>query len=125
MKKRFMEEELPESYGIIERQLMALFYCGVYITNADLVEIGAEMGYEYGLKNRVSLLKDLMHDAYEEGRVPEMLRHLTRLLQERAGEYQRLAGDFPAAAGILHEMIQKARSTAMLMQREMRSDPYA
>ena len=125
MKKRHMEPELPSSYGAIERQLMAVHYCGVYITNADIVRIAEGMGYTFGLKNRTSLLKDLMHEAYESGRTPEMLQAFSRLLQERASGYQALAKSFPASASVLHDMIQKARATVMLMQREMRGDPYA
>lgn len=125
MKKRRNEAVLPPAYEGIERQLMAVHYCGVYLTNADMVEVGKKMGLELGLKERMSLLKDLMHEAHESGKKGEMIQGFIEILQKRARAYQEQAQQFPEAAELLQSMIQKARATAMLLQREMRSDPYA
>ncbi len=126
MKKRHNDHVLPPAYEGVERQLMALFYSGVYITNADIVRVAETLGFEgYGLKDRISLLKDLMHEAHESGRKAAMMQAFMTILQERAQAYQELVHAYPAASQILGDMIQKARATAMLLQREMRSDPYA
>jgi len=47
-----------------------------------------------------------------------------QLLQERTKIYNDLAQTFPSAAPLIQQWIQKARSTIMLLQREMRSNPY-
>jgi len=125
MKKRRDEEVLPPAYEGIERQLMAVHYSGVYLSNADIVRVGKKMGLDLPLKERMSLLKELMHEAHEQGLKPRMMQGFVEILQERARAYQQLAQDYPAAMPVLGPMIQKARSTALLLQREMRSDPYA
>ena len=124
-RKKFDDLTLPPAYEGIERQLMALFYCGVYITNADLVEVGRTIGLELGLKERMALLKDIMHEAHEKEEMPKVMQAFIQLLQSRAGQYEEYARAYPQAAPLLRQWIQKARSTAMLLQREMRSNPYA
>ncbi|WP_353661611.1 hypothetical protein [Hydrogenimonas sp. SS33] len=125
MKKRHNENVLPPAYEGLERQLMALFYAGVYITNADIVQVGRGMGLELPLKDRMALLKDLMHEAHENNLKPQMIQGFMALIQERMKIYQEYAQAFPAAAPLIGQWLQKARSTVMLLQRELRSDPYA
>jgi len=125
MKKRRDENVLPPAYEGLERQLMALFYSGVYITNADLVRVAKEMGLELPLKERMALLKEMMHEAYENNLKPQMIQGFTALIQERVKIYQDYAQAFPTAAPLIGQWLQKARSTLMLLQRELRSDPYA
>jgi len=124
-KKRRYDEELPPAYEGIERHLMAVYYSGVYITNADIVHVGKSMGLDMAMKDRLALLKDLMHHAHETGTKAQMMQGFIVILQERSNTYGELAQNFPAAAPLLQNMMQKARSTALLLQREMRSDPYA
>ncbi len=124
MKRKMDENTLPPAYEGVERQLMALFYCGVYNTNADIVRIGASMGLKLPLKDRIALLKQLMRHAHEHDMKPQMMQGFVRLLQERAKTYQELAQNYPTAAPLIQEWIQKARATALLLQREMRSNPY-
>jgi hypothetical protein len=124
-KKRRYEEELPPAYEGVERHLMAVYYSGVYITNADIVRVGKMVGLDLAMKDRLALLKDLMHHAHETGTKAQMMQGFITILQERSKTYGELAQNFPAAAPLLQSMMQKARSTALLLQREMRSDPYA
>jgi hypothetical protein len=124
MKGKMNENTLPPAYEGVERQLTALFYCGVYITNADMVEIGKRMGLDLPLKDRISLLKQLMRHAHDHDMKPQMMQGFVRLLQERMKTYQTLAQNYPSAAPLIGEWIQKARATVLLLQREMRSHPY-
>ena len=124
-KRRFEEEELPPAYEGLERQLMAVFYSGVYITNDDIVKVGRRIGLELPRKDRMALLKEVMHEAHESNRMVPVLQGFAELLQERANIYQQYARQFPAAAPLIGEWLQKVRATTMLLQREMRSDPYA
>ena len=124
-KRKFDEETLPPSYEGIERQLMALFYSGVYVTNDDIIKVGRRIGLELPRKDRMALLKEVMHEAYENGQMVPVLQGFIQLLQERANQYRHYAQQFPAAAPLIGEWLQKVRATTMLLQREMRSDPYA
>ncbi|WP_457596090.1 hypothetical protein [Hydrogenimonas sp.] len=125
MKEKRNDHVLPPAYDSVERQLMALFYSGVYITNADIVRVGKKLGLDLPLKDRIALLKQLMRHAHDNDCKPRMLQGFVEILQERAQAYNALAQNFPAAAPLIGQWIQKARATAMLLQREMRSDPYA
>ena len=124
-KKHRHEEELPPAYEGVERHLMATYYSGVYITNADLVRVAREIGLDMAMKDRQALLKDLMHHAHETGTKAQMMQGFISVLQERSKSYEQLVENFPAAVPLLHGMMQKMRSTILLLQREMRSDPYA
>ncbi|WP_300368992.1 hypothetical protein [Hydrogenimonas sp.] len=124
MKRKMHENTLPPAYEGVERQLMALFYCGAYITNADIVKIGRTMGLDLPLKDRMVLLKRLMLHAHENNMKPQMMQGFIGLLQSRMKIYQDLAQNYPDAAPLIQEWIQKAHSTILLLQREMRSNPY-
>ena len=123
-KRKHREEELPPAYEGVERHLMAVYYSGVYITNADIVDVAGKMGLELAMKDRTALLKDLMHHAHETGAKARMMQGFIELLQTRSKSYAKMANDFPLAAPLLQGMMQKARATALLLQREMRSNPY-
>jgi len=124
MKQRQHENVLPPAYEGVERHLMAVFYAGVYITSADIVKIGKSLGLDLPMKERLALLKQIMKHAHENNMKPQMMQGFIQLLQERAKIYNDLAQNFPTAAPLIQKWIQKARSTALLLQREMRSNPY-
>ncbi|SFO91356.1 hypothetical protein [Hydrogenimonas thermophila] len=124
MSRKHNENVLPPAYEGVERHLMALFYSGVYVTNADIVKVGKLLGLELPLKDRMALLKQIMHHAHENNMKSQMMQGFMQLLQERTKIYNDLAQNFPTAAPLIQQWIQKARSTIMLLQREMRSNPY-
>jgi len=124
MSRKHNENVLPSAYEGVERHLMALFYSGVYVTNADIVKVGKLLGLYLPLKDRMALLKQLMHHAHENNMKPQMMQGFIELLQERTKIYNDLAQNFPTTAPLIQQWIQKARSTIMLLQREMRSNPY-
>ncbi len=121
---RGSHEILPPAYEGVERHLMALFYSGVYITNADIVHVGQKLGLELPMKDRAALLKQLMRFAHEEGKKGEMMREFHTLIEMRIDHYSRLLGEFPEASPLIGEWLRKARATALLLQREMRGVPY-
>jgi len=124
MSRKHNKNVLPLAYEGVERHLMALFYSGVYVTNADIVKVGKLLGLDLPLKDRIALLKQLMHHAHENNMKPHMMQGFIQLLQERTKIYNDLAQNFPSTAPLIQQWIQKARSTIMLLQREMRSNPY-
>jgi len=117
-------DTLPPAYESVESRLLALFYSGVYITNAEIVEVAGELGLELPMKERTALLKHLMRHAHDNGETPRMLKCFITLLKKRVLAYQALVQSFPEASDIAGEWIQKANSTILLLQREMRSGPY-
>jgi len=124
MSRKHNENVLPPAYEGVERHLMALFYSGVYVTNADIVKVGKLLDLELPLKDRIALLKQIMHHAHENNMKSQMMQGFIQLLQERTKIYNDLAQNFPSAAPLIQQWIQKTRSTIMLLQREMRSNPY-
>ncbi len=124
MKQRENNNILPPAYEGVERHLMAVFYSGVYVTNADIVKVGKSLGLDLPMKDRMALLKQIMRHAYENNMKAQMMQGFIQLLQERTKTYHTLAQNFPAAAPLMQQWIQKARSTTLLLQREMRSNPY-
>jgi len=124
MREKENQNILPPAYEGVERHLMAVFYSGVYITNADIARVGAKLGLELPLKDRMALLKQLMRHAHDNDQKPQLMQGFIDILKERADTYRQLAQTFPSASPLLGQMIQKAQSTVMLLQREMRSHPY-
>ncbi len=122
MKKN--RDVMPPAYESVENHLLALFYSGVYITNAEIVEIAKGLGLELPMKERTALLKHLMRHAHDSGKTPGMLNGFIMLLKKRIQTYQALAQSFPEASDLAKEWIHKANSTILLLQREMRSNPY-
>ncbi len=117
-------DTLTHAYESVESRLLALFYSGVYITNAEIVEIGKELGLDLPMKERSALLKHLMRHAHDNRETSRMLKSFITLLKKRITAYRELAQNFPEASDIVGEWIQKANSTILLLQREMRSNPY-
>ncbi len=117
-------DTLTHAYESVESRLLALFYSGVYITNTEIVEIGKELGLDLPMKERSALLKHLMRHAHDNRETSRMLKSFITLLKKRITAYRELAQNFPEASDIVGEWIQKANSTILLLQREMRSNPY-
>ncbi|BBG64724.1 hypothetical protein NNO_0022 [Hydrogenimonas sp.] len=117
-------ENIPPAYEGVENHLLALFYSGVYITGADFVEIGKELGLDLPMKDRSALLKQIMRHAHDNGLTQKMLAQFIKLLKRRIESYTALARNFPEASDLTREWIHKANSTILLLQREMRSNPY-
>ena len=118
------ENILPPAYEGVERHLSALFYSGVYITNADIIKVAASMGLDLPMKDRTALLKQIMQHAHENGKKAELMQGFAKLLTERIDKYRTLQKNFPEAGPVAREWIQKAQATIKLLQREMRSSPY-
>ncbi len=115
---------MPPAYEGVENHLLALFYSGVYITNAEFVQVGKDLGIELPMKDRTALLKHIMRYAHENDLKPKMLQGFISLIRKRIESYETLAQNFPEAAGVAKEWIRKANATVLLLQREMRSSPY-
>ncbi len=118
------ENVLPPAYEGVERHLSALFYSGVYITNADIIKVAASLGLDLPMKDRTALLKQIMQYAHDNGKKGELMQGFAKLLMARIEKYKALSQNFPDADPLTREWIQKARATIKLLQREMRSSPY-
>jgi len=115
---------LPPAYEGVENHLLALFYSGVYITNAEMVKVGKSLGLDLPMKDRTALLKHIMRYAHDNDLKPQMLLGFIGVIKSRIESYEMLAKEFPQAKNVIAGWIQKARSTVLLLQREMRINPY-
>ncbi len=115
---------LPPAYEGVENHLLALFYSGVYITNAQMAEVGRELGLDLPMKDRTALLKQIMRHAHDNDMKPKMIQSFISVIKKRIKEYEALAKNFPEAAELVGGWIQKANATVLLLQREIRSSPY-
>ncbi|MCF6201178.1 MAG: hypothetical protein L3J42_03485, partial [Hydrogenimonas sp.] len=97
------ENILPPAYEGVERHLSALFYSGVYITNADIVEVAKDIGLELPMKDRNALLKHVMRYAHENGKKSELMQSFAKLLANRVERYKDLSKNFSDSNPLIKE----------------------
>ncbi|BCD68908.1 hypothetical protein [Nitratiruptor sp. YY09-18] len=110
--------------SLLEKQILALHYNGTYITNFDFKKAGEEIGIEVDLADREKMLKYLLKNANEAGKMPQLAQALATLMQKRIATYNKLLENYPNAKDIIVQYIQKTRSTIMLLQQRARMNPY-
>ncbi len=111
-------------FSLLEKQILALHFCGSYITNFEFRTIGEKVGIEVDLADREKMLKNLVRIAKERGKEAELFGAVAALLQERIKEYEALAKSHPDAADTIADYIQKGRSTIMLLRHRAKANPY-
>lgn len=116
MKHRAKYKDLQNEYESLEKQLLALFYSGVYISSNDLIEISKKLNYNLPLKERNVLLQKLMGDAKKDNKLIEFLGYLRDLLKVRGVSYVKLGEKYPYAQKIIGSWLQKAKSTDRLVK---------
>jgi len=112
-------------YESLEKFTLSVYHSGVYVSTHDLVQIGHAMGNEYPYKERDVLLRKMLGDAKDTGRLEELLTHLTHLLKARAEIYSELGNQHMAARGIISKWLHKAKTTDRLIKSEIAKGHYA
>ena len=115
---------MNQGFALLEKQILALHYNGSYITNFEFGQIAKNIGIELDLADREKMLKNLLKKTIEAHKENELIAEFAKLLNSRILDYQRLAQLHPEAKEIIGEYIQKTRSTLMLLQQRLRSNPY-
>lgn len=116
MKKRFHNE--IKEYEALEKQLMALYRSGVYITSKDVQDMGKKLGYEEALKERETALKKLLTKAKKDKKLPQLFDAIAEVIDERLKQYEEYATEFEAVGKLVNNWRQRARSTKMILHSE-------
>lgn len=111
-------------YETLEKHILSAHHSGVYVSSHDLVQIGRELGYDPGYKERDILLKRMLGDAKQDGKLTDLLAKLGQLLKKRAQIYTQLGNEHMAARDMISEWLQKAKSTDLLIKREAAKAHY-
>ncbi|WP_200762897.1 hypothetical protein [Nitrosophilus alvini] len=122
MKKK---ESFDSGFSLLEKQILAVFYSGCYITNKELMKAGKEAGINnIDLCDRDLMLKKLIAEANKKDNLPALFTQISKILNERIKNYSELLHTYPASKEVISKWIQKARSTDLLLKQRMRANPY-
>lgn len=112
------EEEQPccESGRLLDVQ-----YSGVYFTARDFMTIAREMGYDYEMAGRETLLRNLFVDSQLQNRLHELLPKIAEAYQSRLHECHRLEEQYPDAGALVAAWKEKADTLFAQMKQKMES----
>lgn len=108
----------------LENHFLNTFFSGLYLSAADFIAIGRENDIQMQMHSREMLIKDLLNKADEKGTLPNVIRALNRIIDERISECHRLSLEYPGARTPLAKLAQKATGSKALLAREVRGNPY-
>ncbi len=111
-------------YETLEKQILSVYHSGVYITSHDLVAIGARLDYDLPYKERDILLKKLLGDAKKDGKLVALLQNIGLLLKHRAEIYSKFGDLHMPAREVISGWLHKAKSTDLLIKREIQKAQY-
>lgn len=117
MKRKF--ENRQNEYETLEKQLLSLFRSGLYISSHDIVQLGKTIGYDLPLKERNILLSKLLGEAKKDNKIKSLFDAVSALIKHRAMQYTELGNMHPHARPLISLWLQKAKSTDLLIKREM------
>ena len=106
------------NYESLEKHILSVYHSGVYISSHDLVVIGRELGYDLPLKERGRLLKKMLGNARDDGKLSSLLGELALLLKRRAQIYVKLGNEHTKAREAISVWLHKAKTTDLLIKRE-------
>lgn len=117
-----MNETSP--FLALETHFLNAFHSGLYISAAELAAIGKRHSMQLPLKTRELMIKKLLNDANEEGKLSSVIADIAALIEGRIAQMNELARDYPGAASFLQSLIQKASSSNLLLKRQQKANPY-
>ncbi|MGM0623773.1 MAG: hypothetical protein ACQESH_07095 [Campylobacterota bacterium] len=107
--KKF-NNELKE-YEALEKQLMALYRSGVYITAKDVQDVGKQCGYELPLKERETSLRNLLAKAKEDKKLLEIFDGLIHVIDAKVTQYGEYESEYEAIKPLVARWKQRAAMT--------------
>jgi len=122
MKRRYESDR--SKFTALENHFLNTFFSGLYISAAELIELGNDVGLTMQMSSRELLIKELLNNSHENGRLPEVIAGLNKIIDARIGEYHRLSIEYPEAHAPMAKLAQKASGTKSLLARESRGNPY-
>jgi hypothetical protein len=115
---------IKSRFTALENQFLNTFFSGIYISAKEFITIGNTVGVPMGMNTRELLIKELLNKSDANGTLEQTTQLLNSLIQERVSVYHSLSKDYPGAASALAKLAQKANSTASLLAREIKGNPY-
>jgi len=119
--EKMKQQNQTSPYESLEKQLLSLFFSGLYISSHDIRQIGAKIGIELPVKDRNILLSRLFGDANKENKTKELYLAISDLIRSRAMQYAILGNNYPHTKPLILKWLQKAKATDLLLKREMGS----
>ncbi|MBU1927658.1 hypothetical protein KKG77_01520 [bacterium] len=115
---------IKSRFTALENQFLNTFFSGIYINAKEFINIGKKVDIAMSMNSRELLIKELLNKSDANGTLGQTTQLLNTLIQERVAAYHTLSKDYPGAASELAKLAQKANSTASLLAREVKGNPY-
>ena len=112
-------KEQTNPYESLEKQLLSLFFSGIYVSSHDIRQLGAKIGIELPVKDRNILLSRLFGDANKENKTKELYLAISDFIKSRAMQYTILGNNYPHTKPLILKWLQKAKATDLLLKREI------
>jgi hypothetical protein len=111
-------------YSRVEKELLTLFFSGIYITNYELVAIGEKVNIDLPMKRREIVLKNLIATAEERGIIKDVFNLIIELIDSRIKTYKSYGNSFLHSREVISRWLQKASSIKKLIAAQTKANPY-
>lgn len=122
MKRRHFDER--SQFFSLENHFLNTFFSGLYFSAVDFILIGREVGLDLQMHSREMLIKELLNQSNENGKLSDVITAMNRVIDERISACHRLSLEYPSARQPLAKLAQKASGSKALLAREARGNPY-
>lgn len=122
MKKRHFDER--SQFFALENHFLNTFFSGLYFSATDFITIGRDVGLNLQMHSREMLIKELLNQSNDNGKLGEVIAAMNRVIDERISTCHRLSLEYPAARAPLAKLAQKASGSKALLAREARGNLY-
>lgn len=122
MKRRHFDER--SQFFVLENHFLNTFFSGLYFSATDFIAIGQGVGLDLQMHSREMLIKELLNQSNEAGKLGDVIAAMNRIIDERISTCHRLSLEYPSARAPLAKLAQKASGSKALLAREARGNPY-
>lgn len=122
MKRRHFDER--SQFFALENHFLNTFFSGLYFSATDFIAIGQGVGLDLQMHSREMLIKELLNQSNEAGKLGDVIAAMNRIIDERISTCHRLSLEYPSARAPLAKLAQKASGSKALLAREARGNPY-
>ncbi|MBD3798804.1 hypothetical protein [Sulfuricurvum sp.] len=122
MKRSYSNER--SQFFALENHFLNTFFSGLYFSATDFIAIGREVGLNLQMHSREMLIKELLNQSNDNGKLSDVIAAMNRVIDERITLCHRLSLEYPNARTPLAKLAQKATGSKALLAREARGNPY-
>lgn len=115
---------MKSKFTVIENHFLNTFFSGIYVSANDFISIGKKVGINLSMNSRELLIKELLNKSDENNSLSHTVELLNSIIQDRIDKYNELSRDYPASAGMLAKLSQKASNTKSLLVKQYQGNPY-